>query len=480
MKAGNSNNVVPKQWQIDTQENNNTGLNYDVYTDPNIAGQQQTVTPAPTPTPTPTTNPPKNSVLYNKTTTNVGGTTTEKDISNGYKTNKQTVDYNYPKADEEGNKEKQTYLDNYGNKAQENFNSHIAYLQNLYKQIPDTAEPLKEDLKNANWQTFATALSDLGKAVGKAAGNNGGRGMVQVDNDQNFQNNRNRAYQLQAQLRQAEKEDALRKIQQQLNVENEKYQGDNDLLGKEYGAYNTGRNRSLNDNKTVRQDINDNVTTTKTTNGHNTSETWLDKNSQQYKNMQLEQAQKRAEINHLYQETYNSSSNLDPKDLKKAQEQQHKGELINVHNCHQLPNYFYGSVGKKNGYYLKGYNYNNKPTSQQIDFANAMSKTQYLQLTDDEINKLYSRMLPILNAYYSKQKGTNSESLYTVANNPQEKAKAIAFLLNNKSNLPNGYQVKSKKGEYTADLGQGDVDEMYNAALNDIGVYRNYDNYFNQ
>jgi hypothetical protein len=245
--------------------------------------------------------------------------------------------------------------------------------------------------------------------------------MVQVDNDQNFQNNRNRAYQLQAQLRQAEKEDALRKIQQELNIENEKYQGDNDLLGKEYGAYNTGRNRSLNDNKTVRQDINDNVTTTKTTNGHNTSETWLDKNSQQYKNMQLEQAQKRASIAHENAETKHllqemSSSNLNSKDLKKAQEQQHNGELINVHNYHQLPNYFYGSVGKKNGYYLKGYNYNNKPTAQQINNAKMMSALQYIQLTDDEINKVYSKMLPAISAYYSKQKGNNSNSLYTVAN----------------------------------------------------------------
>jgi hypothetical protein len=465
MKTGSKYNALSNKWQqIDTEENNNTDPN-------NFSEQQQAVTPTPTPT-----IPPKNSVLYNKTTTNTGGTTTEKDVSNGYKTNHQTVTYDYPKADDEGNKEKQTYLDKYGNKARENFNSHIAYLQNLYQQIPDTATPLRDDLKNANWQMFATALSDLGKAAGKAAGNNGGRGMVQVDNDKKFQDDRNRAYQLQAQLRQAEKEDALRKIQQELNIENEKYQGDNDLLGKEYSAYNTGRNRSLENNKDIRQDINDNVTTTKTTNGHNTSETWLDKNSQQWKNMQLEQAQKRAEINHLYQKTYNSSSNLDLKDLKKAQEQRHNGELINIPNCHEIPNFFYGAKGKKNGYYLKGYNYKNKPTSQQIAFANAMSEKQYLQLTDDEINKLYSRMLPAISAYYNKQKGNNSNSLYTVATNPQEKAKAIAFLLNNKSNLSTGYGFKKDN----TDLRQGDVDEIYNSALNDIGVYRDYDNYFNQ
>lgn len=253
---------------------------------------QQTQTQTqPTATDNRPNNVPKNYVRYKNTITQENETsqgTQKQDVQgSGTKSNTQTIstDYDTDKANAEADAERERYrqlLAPYQQQQREYFKS----LTDIYNRLsPDKVTPLKQDERLAGIQALATAIGNLGRAVGKSLGNDKGLGMVTVDDDKKFLNFYNKALSDHDKVRQAEAEEGLRQLNQQIEL----LRGKNDLDGKVMAqiidAGEKARDRALNGNKTVTSN-NDYTNTEKTTKNTNSttnknaqSDTWIDPNS---------------------------------------------------------------------------------------------------------------------------------------------------------------------------------------------------------
>lgn len=349
-------------------------------------------------------NVPKNYVRYKNTITQENETsrgTQKQDVQgSGTKSNTQTIstDYDTDKANAVADAERERYrqlLAPYQQQQREYFKS----LTDIYNRLsPDKVTPLKQDERLAGIQALATAIGNLGRAVGKSLGNDKGLGMVTVDDDKKFLNFYNKALSDHDKVRQAEAEEGLRQLNQQIEL----LRGKNDLDGKVMAqiidAGEKARDRALNGNKTVTSN-NDYTNTEKTTKNTNStinknaqSDTWIDPNSLTTKkdNATISSARSRSSRNSSYSssrggsgDTYiigniayrkggNPKSNADGKDHSKGWITSAKGEFSEnwIHFMAQ-------------------------PT---------------IEVTEDQINKYYRALRPVMEKYGIATGVTNADN----------------------------------------------------------------------
>lgn len=162
-----------------------------------------------------------------------------------------TTDYNTDKANREAEAERERYrqlLQPY----KEQQTQYLQSLNDIYNRFsPDKSIPLRKDERLAGIQALATALGDLGRAVGRSMGNDKGLGMVEVDKDKNFQDFYKRLLTAQDQVRQQEAEEGLRQLNQQIALLKGQNDIDGKILSQVIDAGEKARERALQGNKTV-------------------------------------------------------------------------------------------------------------------------------------------------------------------------------------------------------------------------------------
>lgn len=155
---------------------------------------------------------------------------------------------------------------------QNNYNQTTKQIQELVQRLGGKRlEKLKDNKTLSGLTALTQALSDLGKAVGDASGNNGGRARVYRENYQRYYDlnkrhiNDNDAY-LNEQLASDNRD-----IQRQINDLSNKQKLNNDILNKRYQIYQNGLQEYKQDHYTDNSKTNANIKTK--TNGQATQTT---------------------------------------------------------------------------------------------------------------------------------------------------------------------------------------------------------------
>lgn len=234
---------------------------------------------------------PKDYVRYKNTITKENSTSQglqkQDVVGSGTKQNTQSIstDYDIAKANAEADAERERYkqlLQPY----EEQQRAYFKTLNDVYNRYaPDKITPLQEDERLAGIQALATAIGNLGRAVGKSLGNDKGLGMVTIDDNQKFLNFYNKALSDHDRVRNAQAEEGLRKLNQQIELLRGKNDLNSKVMAQVIDAGEKARERALNGNKTITSNDNYNNTenttknTNSTTNNSTQSDTWIDPNS---------------------------------------------------------------------------------------------------------------------------------------------------------------------------------------------------------
>lgn len=184
------------------------------------------------------TNTPKgmvfNGAQYQQSIGNTN--TTSNSTSSGYK----NVDENYNGYDP--NKDPLLQLNlKYNEDSKIANRNNLKELQNLYERLtPDIVTPAKKDERLAGLTALAEALGGLGRAVGKAAGNNDGLGLVKTEDNNYFRSLYNNMLSAHGKRRAAELQHNLQQLQQNINMLTAQQQADKDARDNDFQArYNS-------------------------------------------------------------------------------------------------------------------------------------------------------------------------------------------------------------------------------------------------
>lgn len=119
--------------------------------------------------------------------------------------------------------------------------NNLKELQNLYERLtPDIVTPAKKDERLAGLTAFAEALGGLGRAVGKAAGNNDGLGLVKTEDNNYYRTLYNNMLTAHGKKRAAELQHNIQQLQQNINMLTAQQQADKDARDNDFQArYNS-------------------------------------------------------------------------------------------------------------------------------------------------------------------------------------------------------------------------------------------------
>lgn len=295
------------------------------------------------------------------------------------KTKHTTTEYDYDAAEQARQQAQQNSLNDFMQSIalpeQKSNRDYLKAIDNLYARYnPPKAPQAQQDARLAGIQSLATAVNDLGRAVGKSVGNSKGLGMVKVDSDANFQNKQEQARLARAKAVEAQNADNLMQLNRQLEALKSAKSLDSDLRKRawEYADKKgeTAYNRELQKSKK-----------------ETTTEVW-DKNSQSYKEHQAEQQRKR--------ESHNSSMAESRLRRQKLQKQ-----IDDAEDEDMLPNPAYNADDTQRDLF-----FNNTPNN---DNEKVMKMApNFGKVSDQKIGKMYAMLIGDIKDVYKEYSGTET------------------------------------------------------------------------